>query len=174
MRMPPAHGWLLELRVAPPPDVAEGSSHQGFVQPSGRAWVPSERLGAHLLGPTLGCLTGSPALPLLPLGVGGCPPEPSLGSPPCSSPEACPPGAIFGDAPVCGRPSGLPAPRTKPVPSLGPSPSPLIMLPSAYPSPRALSTSLLSVCDTHQGLLAQPMGCCILGVSLGLQAEGRP
>ena len=139
------------------------------------AWVPSEPLGAHLLGPTPGCLTGSPAsaLSLLPLGVGGCPPEPSLGSPTCSSPEACLPGAISGRAPVCGRPSGRPAPRTEPVPSLGPSPSPLIMPPSAYLSPQAPSTSLLSVCNTHQGLLAQPRGRCILGVSLGLQDEGQ-
>ena len=119
--------------------------------------------------------TGSPAsaLSLLPLGVGGCPPEPSLGSPTCSSPEACLPGAISGRAPVCGRPSGRPAPRTEPVPSLGPSPSPLIMPPSAYLSPQAPSTSLLSVCNTHQGLLAQPRGRCILGVSLGLQDEGQ-
>lgn len=170
-----AHRWLLELRVAPPPDLAAGSSHQRFVQPSGCAWVPSEPLGAHLLGPTPGCLTGSPAsaLSLLPLGVGGCPPEPSLGSPTCSSPEACLPGAISGRAPVCGRPSGRPAPRTEPVPSLGPSPSPLITPPSAYLSPQAPSTSLLSVCNTHQGLLAQPRGRCILGVSLGLQDEGQ-
>ena len=54
--------------------------------------------------------------------------------------------------------------RTCPLPR---STSPLIMPPSAYTSPQLPSTSLLSVCDAHQGLFAQPRGCCSLGVSLG-------
>ena len=39
-----AHRWLLELRVAPPPDLAAGSSHQHFVQPAGRLGSPRNHL----------------------------------------------------------------------------------------------------------------------------------